>query len=190
MFGSLNILESIVTTNADIIFVTNTRNTKDTFLSKILTFLFLFHSFCLHLLHWNIYEHSLTSHRLLPQSPLWLTFEGKMLAAENLIEELARANGKTSFPPSFRLHLRNLFNSVKGCTMSYVTRHRLLPKFSSPCLRWYFLVHFYLFFTVGIVTEVLSSHVMRLNENKYADHFYRGLIDLGVVIFVYYFSTR
>lgn len=128
--------------------------------------------------------------RLLPQSPLWLTFEGKMLAAENLIEELARANGKTSFPPSFRLHLRNLFNSVKGCTMSYVTRHRLLPKFSSPCLRWYFLVHFYLFFTLGILNEVLQSHVMRLNENKYADHFYRGLIDLGIVIFVYYFATR
>lgn len=128
--------------------------------------------------------------RLLPQSPLWLTFEGKMLSAENLIENLARSNGKTSFPPSFRLHLRNLYNTVKACSSSYVTRHRLLPKFSSPCLRWYFLVHFYLFFVIGLTSDVTESHVMRLNENKYADHFYRGLIDLGVVIFVYYFATR
>lgn len=128
--------------------------------------------------------------RLLPQSPLWLTLEGKMLSAENLIENLARSNGKTSFPPSFRLHLRNLYNSVKACNTSYLTRHRLLPKFSSPCLRWYFLVHFYLFFVIGLTSDVTESHVMRLNENKYADHFYRGLIDLGVVIFVYYFATR
>ena len=113
-----------------------------------------------------------------------------MLTAENLIENLAKSNGKVTFPPSFRLHLRNLFNQVKSCAISYATRHHLVSKFSSPCLRWFFLVHFYLFFVIGLSLDVTDSHVMRLNENKYADHFYRGLIDLGSVMLVYYFATR
>lgn len=126
---------------------------------------------------------------LLPQSPLWLLVEGKVHAAENLIEKLAHQNGK-SVPPSFRLHLQNLYNSVKNSVPSYSMRHRILPKFSSPCLRWYMLVHFYLFFVVGLCMHVTESHVLRLNESKYADHFYRGLIDLGAIMLVYYFAVR
>ncbi|KAI1291778.1 Solute carrier family 22 member 8 [Halotydeus destructor] len=124
---------------------------------------------------------------LLPQSPLWLVVEGKIHATENLMEKLAQQNGKT-LPPSFRLHVQKMYNSVKSS--SYELRHRIVPKFSSPALRWYLLVHFYLFFVVGLTMEVTESHMLHLNSTKYADHFYRGLIDLGSIILIYYFAVR
>lgn len=126
---------------------------------------------------------------LLPQSPLWLVVEGKLHPAENLIERLAQQNGK-SVPPSFRLHLQNLYNSVKGSSIAHAVRHRILPKFNSPCLRWYMLVHFYLFFVVSLTTGVTETQTLRFNENKYVDHFYRGLMDLGSIMFIYYFAVR
>lgn len=127
--------------------------------------------------------------RLLPQSPLWLIVEGKIHAAENLIEKLAFHNGK-SMSPSFRLHIQKLYSSVKSSPPMYAARHRILPKFSSPALRWYMLVHFYVFFVVGLTTSVTESHMLRLNDSKYSDHFYRALIDLGAIMLVYYFAVR
>lgn len=126
---------------------------------------------------------------LLPQSPLWLTIEGKMNTAYDLIESMAAQNKKISFPPSFRLHLQNMFNSFKN-TGAFPHRHKLLEKFSSPCLRWYILVHFYLFFVIGLSQEVTESHIIKLNGSKYADQFYSGLIDVGFLMFSYFFATR
>ena len=126
---------------------------------------------------------------LLPQSPLWLVVEGKLHRAENLIERLAQQNGKT-VPPSFRLHLQNLYNSVKSSAMAQTLRHRILPKFSSPCLRWYMLVHFYLFFVVALICDVTESQTLKLDESRYADHFYRGLMDLGMIMLIYYIAVR
>lgn len=126
---------------------------------------------------------------LLPQSPLWLVVEGKLHSAENLIERMAQQNGKT-VPPSFRLHLQNLYNSVKSCGNSQTLRHRILPKFSSAGLRWYMLVHFYLFFVVALTCDVTESQTLKLNENRYADHFYRGLMDLGSIMIVYHLAVR
>ena len=126
---------------------------------------------------------------LLPQSPLWLTLEGKMNTAYDLIESMAAQNKQISFPPSFRLHLQNMFNSFKN-SGAHTHRHKLLQKFSSPCLRWYILVHFYLFFVIGLSQEVTDSHIIRLNGSKYADQFYSGLIDVGFLMFSYFFATR
>ena len=126
---------------------------------------------------------------LLPQSPLWLVVEGKLHSAENLIERLANQNGR-NISPSFRLHLQNLFNSVKICATSESLRHRILPKFSSPGLRWYTLVHFYLFFVIALSSDVMEPQTFRLNDNRYAHHFYRGLMDLGSAMILYHFSVR
>lgn len=126
---------------------------------------------------------------LLPQSPLWLVVEGKLHSAENLIERLAHQNGKT-VPPSFRLHLQNLYNSVKSCGTAQEMRHRILPKFSSPSMRWFMLVHFYLFFVVSLTCDVTESQTLALHESRYADHFYRGLMDLGTIMLIYYFAVR
>lgn len=52
------------------------------------------------------------------------------------------------------------------------------------------LVHFYVFFVVGLTINVTESHMLRLNESKYSDYFYRGLIDLGAIMMVYYFAVR
>lgn len=126
---------------------------------------------------------------LLPQSPLWLTLEGKMNTVYNLIESMAAQNKKTSFPPSFRLHLQNMYNAFKN-TGAFERRHKLMEKFSSPCLRWYILVHFFLFFVIGLSQEVTESHIIKLNGSKYADQFYSGLIDVGFLMFTYFFATR
>ncbi|RWS12894.1 organic anion transporter-like protein [Dinothrombium tinctorium] len=123
---------------------------------------------------------------ILPQSPLWLINEGRIHIAENLIENLAAQNGK-SISPSFRLHLQNIYNSLKGLNE---TRHRFLPKFSSPCIRWYLLVHFYLHFVTSLTLNVTESQVLRLHESKYVDHFFRGLVDLGTIMILYYFAVR
>ena len=126
---------------------------------------------------------------LLPQSPLWLVVNGRLHSAENLIERLANQNGKT-ISPSFRLHLQNLYNSFKHCPDSQSLRHRVLPKFSSPGLRWYTLAHFYLFFVAAISTDVTESQTIRLNDNRYAHYFYRSLMDLGSSMIIYYFAIR
>ncbi|RWS27600.1 organic anion transporter-like protein [Leptotrombidium deliense] len=123
---------------------------------------------------------------ILPQSPLWLINEGRVHNAANLIENLAAQNGKT-MPPSFRLHLQNLHNQLKNTNEP---RHHILPKFSSPCVRWYLLVHFYLHFVASLTTNVSESQVLRLHESKYVDHFFRGLVDLGTVMLLYYFAVR
>ncbi|CAG2105919.1 unnamed protein product [Medioppia subpectinata] len=126
---------------------------------------------------------------LLPQSPLWLVVEGRLHTAENLIERLAQHNGK-HVSPSFRLHLQNLLSCVKSSSVCQSLRHRILPKFSSPGLRWHMFVHFYLFFVVALTAQVTEPQTIRLNENRYAHHFYHALMDLGAVMLLYHFAVR
>ena len=92
------ILEPVVTTNADIILLTNTRTTQKIFLSlsRILTFFFLFHSYCLHLLHWNIYEYWLTQVTA-PVSPL-VNIWRKDVGCRELNRGAGQSKWKNIFP--------------------------------------------------------------------------------------------
>lgn len=126
---------------------------------------------------------------LLPQSPLWLIAEGQIYTAENLIERLAKQNGR-HVAPSFRLHLHNLYNAIKHLPPLNELKSRVLPKFSSPALRWYMLVNFYMFFVVSLSMDITHAHTMRLHESKFASLFYRSLMDLGCLMLAYYTAVR
>ncbi|XP_074602074.1 organic cation transporter protein-like [Brevipalpus obovatus] len=126
---------------------------------------------------------------ILPKSPIWLISEGKMTETENMMEDLGKQNGK-SMPPSFRLHLQNFVNLIKNTEGFGAKRHQILSKFSSPSLRWYLLCNFYLFFVVYLSIDVTDSQILRLHENKYADCFYRGLMDLGTITLTYQIALR
>ena len=112
-----------------------------------------------------------------------------MTETENMMEDLGKQNGK-SMPPSFRLHLQNFINLLKNTEGFGSKRHQILSKFSSPSLRWYLLCNFYLFFVVYLAIDVTDSQILRMHENKFADSFYRGLMDLGTITLTYQIAVR
>ncbi|XP_015791445.1 organic cation transporter 1-like [Tetranychus urticae] len=63
-------------------------------------------------------------------------------------------------------------------------------KLVSPWLRWCLASNLYLSFVTHLTMDVLDSQIFQFHETKYADYFYRGLMDLGLITIIYFLVAR